>query len=126
MFLRKNKAIFFVMVLMSANSYATWTLVDTDKKSQYFVDTDYALKEGKTIKVPAYINNITNKVNNLSEGLMMEFDCKGKRLRIVFFSTYKKFDLKGEAEDSMRLEDSKWMPSGNKGLGAMFNKACKS
>lgn len=117
----------FFLILITNNSYADWTLVDKDNNNQYFVDLSAIKKEGKTIKVPAYINHnkMTKDVPYLSEGLMMEFDCKYNQLRIVFIAPYKKHDLEGEPDDSMRIGDAKWMKSGNKGLGAMFNKACK-
>ena len=113
-------------ILFSMNSYADWTLVDKDNNNQYFVDLSAIKKEGKTIKVPAYINHnkMTKDVPYLSEGLMMEFDCKHNQLRIVFIAPYKKLALEGEPDNSMRIDDAKWMKSGNKGLGAMFNKVC--
>lgn len=124
------KKLFLTIFLLglSIESYADWTLVDKDNNNQYFVDLSAIKKEGKTIKVPAYINHnkMTKDVPYLSEGLIMEFDCKRNQLRIVFIAPYKKHDLEDEPDDSMRIDDAKWMPSGNKGLGAMFNKACKA
>jgi hypothetical protein len=112
---------------MASNSYAEWTLVDTYKDNQYYVDLTSSKKEGKTTKTPAYINykKIRKDTPYLSEGLIMEFDCKGNRLRVIFFAPYKKNDLEGEPADSMRIDDAKWMPASSKGLGAMFNKICK-
>jgi hypothetical protein len=117
----------FLCLFFITNCYADWTLVDKDSNNQYFVDLSAIKKEGKTIKVPAYINHtkMTKDLPYLSEGLMMEFNCKANQLRVVFFAPYKKHDLEGEPEDSMRIDDAKWIPSGNKGLGAIFNKACK-
>jgi hypothetical protein len=123
------KQLFLALLLLFSveDSYAEWTLVDTDKGNQYFVDLTTSKKEGNIIKAPAYINHnkMTKDIPYLSEGLMMEFDCKGNRLRVVFFAPYKKHDLEGESDDSMRIDDAKWMPSSNKGLGAMFKKICK-
>lgn len=123
------KKLFLTIFLfgLSVQSYADWTLVDKDNNNQYFVDLSAIKEDGKTIKVPAYINHnkMTKDVPYLSEGLMMEFDCKHNQLRIVFIAPYKKHGLEGEPEDSMRVDDAKWMKSSNKGLGAMFNKACK-
>ncbi len=67
-----------LLFCISLNCYADWTLVDKDNNNQYFVDLSAIKKEGKTIKVPAYINHnkMTKDVPYLSEGLMMEFDCK--------------------------------------------------
>ncbi len=123
----KNLFLIIFLFGFSVQSYADWTLVDKDSNNQYFVDLSAIKKEGKTIKVPAYINHtkMTKDLPYLSEGLMMEFNCKANQLRVVFFAPYKKHDLEGEPEDSMRIDDAKWMPSGNKGLGAIFNKACK-
>lgn len=123
------KKLFLTIFLfgLSLQSYADWTLVDTDNNNQYYVDLTQIKKEGKTIKVPAYINHMqmTKDIPYLSEGLMMEFDCKRNQLRIVFIAPYKTHDLEGEPVDSMRIDDAKWMKSGSKGFGAMFNKACK-
>ncbi len=118
----------FLSLFFITNCYADWTLVDKDINNQYFVDLSAVKKEGKTIKVPAFINHtkMTKDLPYLSEGLMMEFNCKANQLRVVFFAPYKKHDLEGEPEDSMRIDDAKWMPSGNKGLGTIFNKVCKS
>ncbi len=123
----KNLFLIIFLFGFSVQSYADWTLVDKDSNNQYFVDLSAIKKEGKTIKVPAYINHtkMTKDLPYLSEGLMMEFNCKANQLRVVFFAPYKKHDLEGEPEDSMRIDDAKWIPSGNKGLGAIFNKACK-
>ncbi|QDC90060.1 hypothetical protein FIT80_00655 [Candidatus Methylopumilus universalis] len=123
----KHLTIYLSLLLITTNAYAEWTLVDTDKDNKYYVDLTSSKIEGKTIKAPAYINRnkMTKEVPYLSEGLMVEFDCKGNRLRVIFFAPYKKHDLEGEPEDSMRIDDAKWMPSNNKGLGAMFNKVCK-
>jgi hypothetical protein len=122
-----NKLILIPSLLFITNCYADWTLVDKDSNNQYFVDLSSINKEGKTIKVPAYINHtkMTKDVPYLSEGLMMELNCKANQLRVVFFAPYKKHDLEGQPEDSMRIDDAKWMPSRNKGLGAIFNKVCK-
>ena len=123
------KKLLFILslLLITTNAYADWTLVDKDNNNQYFVDLSSINKEDKTIKVPAYINHtkMTKDVPYLSEGLMMELNCKANQLRVVFFAPYKKHDLEGEPEDSMRIDYAKWLPSGKKGLGAIFNKACK-
>ncbi len=123
----KKLPLVFLSLFFMTNCYADWTLVDNDSNNQYFVDLISIKKQGKTIKVPAYINHtkMTKDLPYLSEGLMMEFNCKTNQLRVVFFAPYKKHDLEGEPEDSIRIDDAKWMPSGNKGLGAIFNKACK-
>ena len=123
------KKLFLTIFLLgsSIQSYADWTLADKDNRNKYYIDLSAIKKEGKTIKVPAYINHnqMTKDIPYLSEGLMMEFDCKHNQLRIVFIAPYKKLDLEGEPDNSMRIDDAKWMKSGNKGFGAMFNKACK-
>ena len=123
----KKLLLILSLLLITTNCYADWTLVDKDNNNQYFIDLSVIKKEGKTIKVPAYINHnqMTKDIPYLSEGLMMEFDCKHNQLRIVFIAPYKKLDLEGEPDDSMRIDDAKWIKSGSKGLGAMFNKACK-
>jgi hypothetical protein len=119
----KKLLLILSLLLITSNVYAEWTLVDTDKLYQYYVDLSAIKKEGKTIKVPVYINHLykTKDAPYLSEGLITEFDCKHDKLRIVFFEIYKKRDLEGEPEDSMRIDDAKFMPSGNKGLGARLN-----
>jgi len=123
------KKLFLILslLLMTAHAYAEWILVDADKNNKYYVDATSSKKEGKLIKTPAYINHnkITKDTPYLSEGLMMEFDCKENQLRVIFFAPYKKHNLEGEPEDSMRIDDARWMPASNKGLGAMFNKVCK-
>jgi hypothetical protein len=123
----KKSLFVFLSLFFITNCYADWTLVDKNSNNQYFVDLSAIKKEGKTIKVPAYINHtkMTKDLPYLSEGLMMELNCKANQLRVVFFAPYKKHDLEGEPQDSMRIDDAKWIPSGNKGLGAIFNKACK-
>ena len=121
-----NKLVLFLIFFISSQVYADWTLADKDNNNQFYVDLSAVKKEGKTIKVPAYINHtkMSKDLPYLSEGLMMELNCKTNQLRVVFFAPYKKHDLEGDPEDSMRIDDAKWMPSGSKGLGAIFNKVC--
>lgn len=115
-----------LLLTLTSNVYADWTLVDTDKNNQYYIDLTSSKRAGKTIKTPAYINHIkiTKDSPYFSEGLIMEFDCKGSRLRVIFFAPYKNHDLEGEPSDSMRIDNAKWIPVSEKGLGAMFNKTC--
>jgi len=90
------KKIIFILLLLVTNSvYAEWTELGQDKDTEYYYDKSSINLVGNFGRVWRYNNNKQVNINYKSVVALDEYDCINKTRKIVSFSEYSEYDLKG-------------------------------
>ena len=102
------------LTIISSNVLADWTLVQTGKESDEYVDTATIRISGNLAKMWS-LTNISKNIKNIRPGekafavkTVREYDCKEHKSRALFVAWYNDYMGTGGIERSSESPDSKW------------------
>jgi hypothetical protein len=91
-----KKILLALSLLLVTNSvYAEWTELGQDKDTEYYYDKSSINLVGNIGRIWRYNNNKQANINYKSVVALDEYDCVNKTRKIVSFSEYSEYDLKG-------------------------------
>ena len=108
--------LFLTLILMTISSsvLAEWTLVQTGKESNEYVDMATIRVSGNLAKMWS-LTNISKNIKNIRPGekafavkTVHEYDCKKHKSRLLFVSWYNDYMGTGEIERSSKSPNAKW------------------
>ena len=110
-----NKLILIlILAVVSSNALAEWTLVQTGKESNEFVDPATIQVSGNLAKMWS-LTNISKNIKNIKSGekafvvkTVHEYDCKEHKSRLLFVAWYNDYMGTGRIERSSERPDAKW------------------
>ena len=102
------------LTIISSNVLADWTLVQTGKESDEYVDSATIRISGNIAKMWS-LTNISKNIKNIRPGekafavkTVREYDCKEHKSRALFVAWYNDYMGTGGIERSSESPDSKW------------------
>lgn len=102
------------LTIISSNVLADWTLVQTGKESDEYVDSATIRISGNLAKMWS-LTNISKNIKNIRPGekafavkTVREYDCKEHKSRALFVAWYNDYMGTGGIERSSESPDSKW------------------
>jgi len=102
------------LTIISSNVLADWTLVQTGKESNEYVDSATIRISGNIAKMWS-LTNISKNIKNIRPGekafavkTVREYDCKEHKSRALFVAWYNDYMGTGGIERSSESPDSKW------------------
>ena len=102
------------LTIISSNVLADWTLVQTGKESDEYVDTATIRISGNLAKMWS-LTNISKNIKNIRPGekafavkTVREYDCKEHKSRALFVAWYNDYMGTGGIERSSESPDAKW------------------
>ena len=103
-----------ILTIISSNVLADWTLVQTGKESDEYVDTATIRLSGNLAKMWS-LTNISKNIKNIRPGekafavkTVQEYDCKEHKIRSLFVAWYNDYMGTGGIERSSESPDAKW------------------
>ena len=102
------------LTIISSNVLADWTLVQTGKESDEYVDSATIRISGNLAKMWS-LTNISKNIKNIRPGekafavkTVREYDCKEHKIRALFVAWYNDYMGTGGIERSSESPDAKW------------------
>ena len=102
------------LTIISSNVLADWTLVQTGKESDEYVDSATIRISGNLAKMWS-LTNISKNIKNIRPGekafavkTVREYDCKEHKSRALFVAWYNDYMGTGGIERSSESPDAKW------------------
>jgi len=102
------------LVTISSSVLAEWTLVQTGKESNEYVDMATIRVSGNLAKMWS-LTNISKNIKNIRPGekafaikTVHEYDCKELKSRLLFVAWYNDYMGTGEIERSSKSPNAKW------------------
>jgi|TARA_B110000263_G_scaffold176488_1_gene154253 hypothetical protein len=102
------------LTIISSNVLADWTLVQTGKESDEYVDSATIRISGNLAKMWS-LTNISKNIKNIKPGekafavkTVREYDCKEHKSRALFVAWYNDYMGTGGIERSSESPDAKW------------------
>ena len=102
------------LTIISSNVLADWTLVQTGKESDEYVDSATIRISGNIAKMWS-LTNISKNIKNIRPGekafavkTVREYDCKEHKSRALFVAWYNDYMGTGGIERSSESPDAKW------------------
>lgn len=110
-----NKLLLIIILsAVSCNALAEWTLVQTGKESNEYVDPATIRISGNLAKMWS-LTNISKNIKNIRPGekafavkTVHEYDCKEYKSRLIFVAWYNDYMGTGRLERSSERPDAKW------------------
>jgi hypothetical protein len=103
-----------ILTIISSNALADWTLVQTGKESDEYVDTATIRLSGNLAKMWS-LTNISKNIKNIKPGekafavkTVQEYDCQEHKIRSLFVAWYNDYMGTGGIERSSESPDAKW------------------
>ena len=103
-----------ILTIISSNVLADWTLVQTGKESDEYVDSATIHISGNLAKMWS-LTNISKNIKNIRPGenafavkTVREYDCKEHKTRALFIAWYNDYMGTGGIERSSENPDAKW------------------
>ena len=103
-----------ILTIISSNVLADWTLVQTGKESDEYVDSATIQVSGHLAKMWS-LTNISKNIKNIRPGekafavkTVREYDCKEHKSRSLFVAWYNDYMGTGGIERSSESPDAKW------------------
>ena len=103
-----------ILTIISSNVLADWTLVQTGKESDEYVDSATIHISGNLAKMWS-LTNISKNIKNIRPGenafavkTVREYDCKEHKSRALFIAWYNDYMGTGGIERSSENPDAKW------------------
>ena len=103
-----------ILTIISSNVLADWTLVQTGKESDEYVDSATIRISGNLAKMWS-LTNISKNIKNIRPGekafavkTVHEYDCKEHNSRSLFVAWYNDYMGTGGIERSSESPDAKW------------------
>ena len=103
-----------ILTIISSNVLADWTLVQTGKESDEYVDSATIHISGNLAKMWS-LTNISKNIKNIRPGenafavkTVREYDCKEHKTRALFVAWYNDYMGTGGIERSSENPDAKW------------------
>ena len=103
-----------MLTIISSNASADWTLVQTGKESDEYVDSATIRVSGHLAKMWS-LTNISKNIKNIRPGeqafavkTVQEYDCKEHKIRSLFVAWYNDYMGTGGIERSSESPDAKW------------------
>jgi len=103
-----------ILTIISSNLLADWTLVQTGKESDEYVDSATIHISGNLAKMWS-LTNISKNIKNIRPGenafavkTVREYDCKEHKSRALFIAWYNDYMGTGGIERSSENPDAKW------------------
>ena len=103
-----------ILTIISSNVLADWTLVQTGKESDEYVDSATIHISGNLAKMWS-LTNISKNIKNIRPGenafavkTVREYDCKEHKTRALFIASYNDYMGTGGIERSSESPDAKW------------------
>jgi|TARA_B110000196_G_scaffold173153_1_gene148664 hypothetical protein len=102
------------LTIISSNVLADWTLVQTGKESDEYVDSATIRISGNLAKMWS-LTNISKNIKNIRPGekafavkTVREYDCKEHKSRALFVAWYNDYMGTGGIERSSESPDAEW------------------
>ena len=102
------------LTIISSSALADWTLVQTGKESDEYVDSATIRISGNLAKMWS-LTNISKNIKNIRPGekafavkTVREYDCKEHKSRALFVAWYNDYMGTGGIERSSESPDAKW------------------
>jgi hypothetical protein len=102
------------LTIISSNVLADWTLVQTGKESDEYVDSATIRISGNLAKMWS-LTNISKNIKNIKPGekafavkTVREYDCKEHKSRALFVAWYNDYMGTGGIERSSESPDAEW------------------
>jgi hypothetical protein len=106
-----KKLLITLSLLIITNSvYAEWTELGQIEDTQYYYDKSSINLVGNIGRIWRYNNNTQANINYKSVIALDEYDCINKTRKIVSFSEYSEYDLKGK---ETKIAESFLLKTGN-------------
>jgi len=103
-----------ILTVVSNNTWADWTLVQTGKESDEYVDSATIRVSGNLAKMWS-LTNISKNIKNIRSGekafavkTVREYNCKEHKSRSLFVAWYNDYMGTGGIERSSESPDAKW------------------
>ena len=103
-----------ILTIINSNVLADWTLVQTGKESDEYVDSATIHISGNLAKMWS-LTNISKNIKNIRPGenafavkTVREYDCKEHKSRALFIAWYNDYMGTGGIERSSENPDAKW------------------
>ena len=91
-----KKLLLILLLILATNSvYAEWTELGQIEDTEYYYDKSSVTRVGNVGRVWRYNNNRQANINYKSVVGLDEYDCINKTRKVVSFSEYSEYDLKG-------------------------------
>jgi len=125
-----RKAILMMLLAAASSSAAAeWVAVGSSEPSTLYADLTTIRKAGDTVKMSDLLDFKTAQVTEghryLSSLTTSEYDCKGNRARILYFSWHSG-NMGGGQIVNMDLDTSEWEPvRPRSGVETLWKFACK-
>jgi hypothetical protein len=92
----KKLLITLSLIIITNSVYAEWTELGQIEDTQYYYDKSSINLVGNIGRIWRYNNNTQSNINYKSVIALDEYDCINKTRKIVSFSEYSEYDLKGK------------------------------
>lgn len=103
-----------ILICISNSALAEWTLIQTGKESNEFVDMATIRVSGNLVKMWS-LTNITKNIKKIRPGekafaikTVHEYDCKKYKSRLLFVAWYNDYMGTGSIDRSSDRSASKW------------------
>ena len=103
-----------ILAVASNNALAEWTLIQTGKESNEYIDPATIRKSGNLAKMWS-LTNISKNIKNIRPGekafavkTVHEYDCKKRKSRLLFVAWYNDYMGTGQIERSSESPEAKW------------------
>ncbi len=92
-----KKILITLSLLIITNSvYAEWIALGKIENTEYYYDKSSITRVGNVGRIWRYNNNMEENIKYKSVLALNEYDCINKTQKIVSFSEYSEYDLKGK------------------------------
>jgi len=129
----KKLLLTLILAVMSSSAMAEWTLVQTGKESNEYIDLATIRVSGNLAKMWT-LTNISKNIKNIKVGekafavkTVHEYDCKEPQSRLLFVAWYNDYMGTGGIEHSSETPNSKWkavVPESNSIMEIRWKIAC--
>ena len=103
-----------ILATISSSVFAEWTLVQTGKESNEYVDMATIRVSGNLAKMWS-LTNISKNIENIRPGetafavkTVHEYDCKEHKSRLLFVAWYNDYMGTGSIDRSSESSNAKW------------------
>ncbi len=110
----KKLLLTLMLAVVSSSAMAEWTLVQTGKQSNEYVDLATIRTSGNLAKMWT-LTNISKNIKNIRVGeksftvkAVHEYDCKKPQSRLLFAEWYNDYMGTGRIDHSSKSPNSKW------------------
>ena len=92
----KKLLITLSLLIITNSAYAEWVALGKIENTEYYYDKSSITRVGNVGRIWRYNNNTEENIRYKSVLALNEYDCINKTQKIVSFTEYSEYDLKGK------------------------------